>query len=277
MEIIIFPNASTGCAHAAQMIEKLIRTKPQAVLGLATGSTPIPVYQHLIEKYQKENLDFSKVTTFNLDEYLGLDPSHCASYRHYMYENLFSKINIPEDQTHIPHGLAPDIEAHCTAYEATIIKAGGIDLQLLGIGGEGHIGFNEPSSSLSSRTRVKTLMPRTREDNKQFFKAGEEVPPHVLTRGIGTIMEARTILLLAFGERKAEAIARSLEGPLTARIPASILQMHRNTVVLLDEASASKLEMKDYYRYVYENKCDINRSKTESMDISSMKTFSIPL
>ncbi len=261
MEIIIVPDAQSGCAYAARMIEKLIVRKPKAVLGLATGSTPIPVYQNLIEKHQKNNLDFSQVTTFNLDEYLGLDPSHPASYRYFMRENLFSKINIPENQIHIPDGLAHDISAHCAEYEADILKAGGIDLQLLGIGGEGHIGFNEPSSSLTSRTRVKTLIPRTREDNKRFFKPNEEVPHHVLTMGIGTIMEARTIVLLAFGAAKAEAIARSLEGPLTARIPASILQMHQNTVVLLDEAAASKLEMIDYYRYVYENKCDWQRVK----------------
>lgn len=257
MEIIILPDALTGCAHASLMIEKLVRNKPQAVLGLATGSTPIPVYQDLIRKHQKESLDFSKITTFNLDEYLGLDPSHPASYHSFMRENFFSKINIPAEQIHIPNGLAQDRAVHCAEYEAAIINAGGIDLQLLGIGGEGHIGFNEPSSSLSSRTRVKTLIPRTREDNKRFFKPSEKVPHHVLTMGIGTIMEARTILLLAFGEKKAEAIARSLEGPLTARIPASILQMHRNTVVILDEAAASKLEMKDYYRYVFEHKCDL--------------------
>ncbi len=254
MEIIILPDATTGGAYAARMIEKLVRNKPKAVLGLATGSTPIPVYQNLIQKHQEENLDFSQVTTFNLDEYLGLDPSHPASYHSFMREHLFSKLNIPQSQIHIPDGLAPDIEAHCAAYEAAIVKAGGIDLQLLGIGGEGHIGFNEPSSSLTSRTRVKTLIPRTREDNKRFFKPEEAVPHHVLTMGIGTIMEARTILLLAFGDGKAEAIARSLEGPLTARIPASILQMHPKTIVLLDEGSASKLEMKDYYRYVYEHK-----------------------
>jgi glucosamine-6-phosphate deaminase len=257
MEIIIFPDALTGCGHAVQMIDKLVRNKPLAVLGLATGSTPIPVYQGLIKRHREESLDFSSVSTFNLDEYLGIDPSHPASYHSFMRENFFSKINIPANQIHIPDGLTQDIERHCAEYEAAIVKAGGIDLQLLGIGGEGHIGFNEPSSSLSSRTRVKTLTPRTREDNKRFFKPEEKVPHHVLTMGIGTIMEARKILLLAFGEKKAEAIARSLEGPLTSRIPASILQMHQNTVVILDEAAASKLEMKDYYRYVYDHQCDI--------------------
>jgi glucosamine-6-phosphate deaminase len=261
MEIIIHPDAKTGCEYASKIISNLIRQKPNAVLGLATGSTPIPVYQSLIQKHKTAGLDFSQVKTFNLDEYIGVSPTHSASYHHYMKSHLFDHIHIRPENTNLPNGLAPDIEAHCNEYEAQIKHAGGIDLQLLGIGGEGHIGFNEPSSSLASRTRVKTLIQRTRDDNKKFFLPGEEVPEHVITMGIATIMEAKTILLLAFGAAKAEAIARSLEGPITARIPASILQMHPKTIVLLDDAAASKLEMADYYRHVYDRKCEWQRVK----------------
>ncbi|MES2307492.1 MAG: glucosamine-6-phosphate deaminase [Verrucomicrobiota bacterium] len=261
MEIIIQPDAKAGCEYASKLISNLIKQKPNAVLGLATGGTPVPVYQSLIQKHKNEGLDFSKVKSFNLDEYIGIQPTHSASYQYYMKTNLFDHVNIRPENAKVPNGMASDIEAHCQDYEAQIKAAGGLDLQLLGIGGEGHIGFNEPSSSLASRTRVKTLITRTREDNKRFFLPGEEVPHHVITMGIGTIMEARTIVLLAFGASKAEAIAHSLEGPITSRIPASILQMHPKTIVLLDEAAASKLEMADYYRHVYANKCDWQRVK----------------
>lgn len=259
MEIIIHQNSQSACEYAARMIEKLILKKPNAVLGLATGGTPVPVYQSLIEKHQKSGLDFSKVTSFNLDEYVGVAPDHETSYHRFMKENLFSKINISPEKTHIPDGLTKDVDAHCAEYEKQIIAAGGIDLQLLGIGAEGHIGFNEPSSSLQSRTRIKTLLERTREDNKRFFAPGEKVPHHAITMGIGTIMEARTVVLLAFGKSKAKAVAESVEGPISARMPASILQMHPKAVILLDEASASELEMKDYYQYVYAHKCDWQR------------------
>lgn len=213
----------------------------------------------MIEKQEKAGLDFSKVSSFNLDEYVGVAPDHATSYHRFMKENLFSKINIHPQNTHIPDGLTEDVEKHCAEYESLIAKSGGIDLQLLGIGAEGHIGFNEPSSSLQSRTRIKTLIERTREDNKRFFAPGEKVPHHAITMGIGTIMEAKTVVLLAFGKSKAKAVAESVEGPISARMPASILQMHPKAIVLLDDASASELEMADYYRYVYENKCDWQR------------------
>lgn len=259
MEIIIHPDAQTGCLYASKLISNLIKQKPNAVLGLATGGTPIPVYQSLIQKHQEEGLDFSKVRSFNLDEYVGVAPSHSASYHYYMKNHLFDHINILPENAKVPNGLALDIEAHCNDYEAQIKQSGGLDLQLLGIGGEGHIGFNEPSSSLASRTRIKTLIQRTRDDNKKFFQPGENVPEHVLTMGIATIMEAKTIVMLAFGASKSEAVARSLEGPITARIPASILQMHPKTIVILDDAAASKLEMRDYYRHVYKHKCEWQR------------------
>lgn len=254
MEIIITPDPAAASREAARFLAALIRRKPNAVLGLATGSTPVPLYRELIRMHLEEGLDFSGCTTFNLDEYVGLDADHPASYRRFMQENLFSSINIPAGRIHIPDGLAPDIPAHCAAYEKSIAEAGGIDAQVLGIGGDGHIGFNEPTSSLASRTRIKTLTRRTRSDNARFFGSEDAVPYHVITMGIGTIMEARAVLLLAFGENKAEAVAGAVEGPVTAGNPASILQMHPQAKIYLDENSASKLSRNDYYRWVFEQK-----------------------
>jgi len=236
------------------MIAKVIRSKPEAVLGLATGSTPLGLYRELIRMYREEALDFSAVTTFNLDEYVGLGPSHPASYHRFMHENLFSQINVRPELTHIPDGLAPDVPASCEEYEAKIRDAGGIDIQILGIGSDGHIGFNEPISSLASRTRIKTLTPRTRADNARYFDSPDDVPHHVITMGIGSIMDAREVLLLGFGAGKADALAAAIEGPVSAQVPASVLQLHPKAHVLLDEGSASKLQRSEYYRYVYDNK-----------------------
>ena len=252
MEIIIQETKQAAADVAARIIAGLLREKPDAVLGLATGSTPLPVYKRLIEM----NLDWSQVTTFNLDEYIGLPREHPQSYHTFMWENLFQHVNIREESIHIPDGNATDIPRHCGEYEDRIRKAGGIDLQVLGIGTDGHIGFNEPTSSLASRTRIKTLTQRTIEDNTRFFKSGEAVPHHVITMGIGTIMEARQNLLLAFGDNKAQAIAEAVEGPITSIHPASALQMHPVAKVCLDEAAASQLQRNDYYRWVYDNKPD---------------------
>jgi len=256
MELIISPDPASASRRAAALIAALVREKPDAVLGLATGSTPLRLYQELIRMHREEGLDFSKVRTFNLDEYLGLGPEHPASYRHFMRTNFFDHIGVDPTQTHIPSGLVNghDVPAECARYEELIRSAGGIDLQILGIGSDGHIGFNEPGSSLASRTRIKTLTKRTREDNARFFSSPDDVPHHVLTMGIGTIMESRTVLLLAFGESKASAIAGAVEGPITSSNPASILQMHQETKFLVDEGAASKLERSDYYRWVYDNK-----------------------
>ncbi len=254
MEIIILPSAQEACIYAARAVAGLITRKPTAVLGLATGSTPLPFYHELVRQHREEGLDLGQVTTFNLDEYVGLAPEHPASYHHFMRENFFSKVNIPASQTNVPDGLGTDIPATCQAYEADIAGAGGIDVQILGIGGDGHIGFNEPSSSLASRTRIKTLTQRTREDNAPFFSNPQEVPHHVITMGVGTIMETRHVILLAFGEKKAQAVAESVEGPITAMVPASVLQLHRQATILLDEGSASKLKRAEYYRWVFENK-----------------------
>ena len=256
MEIIIQPTAAGAAAISARIIAGLLRRKPDTVLGLATGSTPVALYQELVAM----NLDWSRVTTFNLDEYIGLPRAHPQSYYHFMWEHLFQHINIEDKNIHIPDGNAADIPAFCDSYEKLINDAGGIDLQLLGIGTDGHIGFNEPTSSLASRTRIKTLTKRTLEDNARFFGPAEAVPRHVITMGIGTIMEARHNLLLAFGGGKARAVADAVEGPVTANNPASALQMHRTVTVCLDDPAASLLSRADYYRWVYDNKPEWQKS-----------------
>jgi glucosamine-6-phosphate deaminase len=256
MEIIIQPDSKAASNIGARIVRKLMQTKYDCVLGLATGSTPLQLYKELVRMHKKEGLDFERVTTFNLDEYVGLAADHPASYNSFMWENLFNHINIPKHRVHIPDGLAPDIPAFCKLYEGAIKAAGGIDLQVLGLGTDGHIGFNEPSSSLSSRTRIKTLTQQTLKDNAPFFEGEDKVPPHVITMGVGTIMDSGKCLLLAFGEKKAEAVANMVEGPLKAMVPASMLQMHPEAIVIVDEAAASKLEKADYYRWVYDNKPD---------------------
>lgn len=254
MEIVIQPTAEAAGIVAAKIIAQFVRRKPDAVLGLATGSTPLGTYREIVRMHREDTLDFSRVRTFNLDEYVGLAHEHPQSYHAFMQENLFRHINVPRENIRIPNGLAADVPAECAAYEQAIRAAGGIDLQVLGIGTDGHIGFNEPSSSLASRTRIKTLTERTRGDNARFFGSAEEVPIHVITMGVGTIMDARQVLLLAFGEGKAKAIADAVEGPVMAMNPASILQMHPVAKCLIDEAAASKLARREYYQWVYDRK-----------------------
>ncbi len=241
MEIIIKVNAEAAGLLAAGLIAEKIRTNPKTVLGLATGGTPLPVYEELVRLYRQENLDFSSVTTFNLDEYVGLGGEDANSYCRFMWENLFNHINIAPERVHIPNGLAEDMEAHCLEYEDRIQQAGGIDLQLLGIGANGHIGFNEPNSSFASRTRVVNLAPETVKANRRFFPAEEDVPRRAVTMGIGTILESRSCLLLAAGENKAEALAAALEAPVSSSVPASALQSHPRTTVICDRAAAAKL------------------------------------
>lgn len=254
MEVLIQPTKQAAYALGGRWIARLLREKPNAVLGLATGSTPVPLYEELFRLHREEGLDFKNVTTFNLDEYMGLAPTHAASYHHFMREKLFRHINIDEKNTHIPDGLTTDVPGTCRKYEEAILAAGGIDLQILGIGGDGHIGFNEPSSSLASRTRIKTLTERTRQDNAPFFDRVEDIPRHVITMGVGTIMDAREIVLLAFGEAKAKTLADAAEGPVTASVPASILQFHQKATILCDEAAASQMTRAEYYRWVHANK-----------------------
>ncbi|MGC1461890.1 MAG: glucosamine-6-phosphate deaminase [Terracidiphilus sp.] len=250
MEIIIQPTPAAATSVAARVIARLLQEKPHAVLGLATGSTPLLLYRELIAM----KLDWRKVTTFNLDEYVGLAAAHPQSYHSFMWENLFQHVNIAKKNVHIPDGMTKNIPKFCAQYEKQICEAGGIDLQVLGIGSDGHIGFNEPTSSLASRTRIKTLTPQTVRDNARFFGSETKVPHHVITMGIGTILEARQCLLLAFGAKKARAIAAAVEGPITAINPASILQMHPVAKACLDDAAASRLQRADYYRWVYANK-----------------------
>lgn len=252
MEIIIQPTPEAASTIAARIIARVLRNKPNAVLGLATGSTPLMLYRELA----RMKLDWSGVTTFNLDEYVGLPADHPQSYHVFMWENLFQHVNIKKENVHIPDGMAKDVPAFCLKYEEQIHKAGGIDVQVLGIGSDGHIGFNEPTSSLASRTRIKTLTQETLKDNARFFGKDEQVPHHAITMGIGTIMESRQVVMLAFGKNKAKAMAEAVEGPITSMNPASVLQMHAVTKVCLDEASASQLQKSDYYRWVYDNKPD---------------------
>jgi glucosamine-6-phosphate deaminase len=259
MEIIIQPDSDTASAVAARLVARGVREKSDCVLGLATGNTPLQLYRELIRLHRDDGLDFSHVTTFNLDEYVGLAPEHPASYRRYMQENLFGQVNVPERNIHIPDGLAADVPTHCRHYEDAIRAADGIDVQILGIGADGHIGFNEPTSSLASRTRIKTLGEKTRHDNAVHFDSLDAVPRHVITLGVGTIMESRLCVLLAFGEKKAAAVAKMVEGPVTAMVPASALQAHPNAKVFLDESAACGLERADYYRWVYDHKPDWQR------------------
>lgn len=243
MEVIVKENYEEMSKLAAELIADVVRKKPRGVLGLATGSTPVGTYKEIIRMHKEEGLDFSQIVTFNLDEYVGLPPDHPESYRYFMNENLFNHINIRMENTHVPDGMAKDIPAHCREYESMIKEAGGIDVQLLGIGANGHIAFNEPGSSLGSRTRVKTLTEKTRQDNARFFDNDiNQVPKYAITMGIGTILESRKLILLANGENKADAIARAIEGPITAQCPASVIQLHRDAIVIVDKAAASKLK-----------------------------------
>lgn len=250
MRVIIHQTGDEAGLAAAQWVARLVRQKPKAVLGLATGSTPLTVYRELIRLHRQEGLDFSRVTTFNLDEYVGLAGTHPQSYRYFMEENLFRHLNVAPERTHVPDGRALDFDQHCENYEQQIRQAGGIDLQLLGIGSDGHIAFNEPGSSLGSRTRIKMLAGQTIRDNARFFGGADQVPKMAVTMGVGTILDSRQCLLLAAGSHKAEAIREAVEGPVTAQVTASALQLHRDVIVILDEAAASRLARRDYYDQV---------------------------
>ena len=254
MRVIIESDRDAVSRRAAGIVADLVRRKPACVLGLATGSSPLGTYRELIRMHREEGLDFSQVTTFNLDEYVGLPPAHPQSYRYFMQTNLFDHINVDPQRTHIPDGRALDFATACAKYEQQIHAAGGIDLQILGIGSDGHIAFNEPGSSLGSRTRLKTLARETIRDNARFFGSEDDVPKMAVTMGVGTILESRRCVLLAMGEGKADAIERTVEGPVTAQVTASALQLHREVIVVLDEAAAAKLARREYY-------ADVERSQ----------------
>lgn len=249
MLVIIKKNYDEVSKEAANMVADLIRRKPNCVLGFATGGTPLGLYKELIRMHKEEGLDFSKVNTFNLDEYVGLPPEHPQSYHFFMWENLFRHVNVDPRYVHIPQGMAKDINEFCDWYEERIKYYGGIDLQILGIGANGHIAFNEPGSSLGSRTRIKTLKKETRWDNKRFFERDEDVPTYAITMGVGTIMDSKSLLLLASGKSKADAIKATVEGPITALYPATIVQMHRKAFIICDEGAGSLLS-KEYSGYL---------------------------
>lgn len=242
--------------RGAEIVAEVVRQKPDAVLGLATGSTPEGLYKWLIDIARRENLDFSQVTTFNLDEYEGLPAGHPQSYHAFMWEHLFEGLGLREEQTNLLSGIAPDLAAECVEYEERIRQSGGIDIQVLGIGGDGHIAFCEPGSSLAGRTSVVALHPQTISDNARFFDTEEEVPRRALSMGVGSILDARACLILAKGEGKAEPWAGMIEGPVSSQCPASGLQLHPWTIAISDTDAASKLKNVDYYQHVDRERTD---------------------
>src|SRR6266571_3809033 len=251
MEVVIKRDYEQMSKAAAQIVVDVLNTKPNAVLGMATGSTPLGLYQELVRLHKAGEVDFSRVTTFNLDEYVGLPPNHEQSYHYFMHEHFFQHVNIPRHNINIPSGTTSNYPAFCQWYEGRIAECGGIDLQILGIGSDGHIAFNEPGSSLSSRTRLKTLSKQTIDDNARFFERREDVPVYAITMGVGTILEAKTLVLLGHGANKASAVAAMVEGPVTSMVTASAIQLHRDSIVIVDEEAATGLTMRDYYEFIY--------------------------
>jgi glucosamine-6-phosphate deaminase len=257
MEVVILRNSEEIGGLAADTFEKLLDRKPAAVLGLATGSSPLSIYDELANRYRQGRISFKQARGFTLDEYVGLPAAHPERYRNVIDTTFVSRVDFAPGAVQGPDGLAADIPAACAAYDQAIRDAGGVDLQILGIGTDGHIGFNEPGSSLASRTRIKTLTRQTRVDNARFFDGDlDAVPTHCLTQGLGTIMEARHILLVATGRGKAEAVHHMVEGAVTSMWPGSILQHHPHVTVLLDDAAARRLQLADYFRETYQAKPD---------------------
>ena len=256
-EIIIVKSQEEAGKIYARCTADLIRRKPDCVLGLATGSSPLAAYQALADLVHKEGIDVSQVRGFALDEYAGLDPAHPQSYRSTINRTVVEPLGLDPAKVQVPNGNLDTIEDAGRVYDQAIKDAGGVDLQILGIGTDGHIGFNEPGSSLASGTRIKTLTEQTRIDNARFFDNDmDQVPTHCITQGIGTILKARQLVLLAFGAGKAEAVAESVEGGISSFCPASALQMHPHATVIVDEAAASRLRNRDYYKWAYANKPD---------------------
>ncbi|WP_042363739.1 glucosamine-6-phosphate deaminase [Streptacidiphilus neutrinimicus] len=252
MEVVIVPDAAAGGELIATAIADLLTRKPDALLGVATGSTPLPIYQALAAKVRSGEVDASRARICQLDEYVGLRAGHPESYRSTVLREVVEPLGLGESSFTGPDGNAADITAACAAYDQALADAGGVDLQLLGIGTDGHIGFNEPCSSLASRTRIKTLTEQTRIDNARFFDDDiDQVPHHVITQGIGTILDARHLVLLATGAGKADAVAATVEGPVSALVPASALQLHPHATVVVDEAAAKGLKLADYFRATY--------------------------
>src|SRR5690348_8364784 len=251
MEVMVMPSYEAMSLAAAKLVADVLNAKPNAVLGMATGSTPLGVYKELVRMHRDEGLDFAQITTFNLDEYVGLQRQHPQSYHYFMHENFFRHVNVAPGNIYIPSGTTSNYRSFCEWYEHRIKDCGGIDVQILGIGSDGHIAFNEPGSSLSSRTRLKTLAKQTIDDNARFFERREDVPVYAITMGVGTILDARKLVLVASGKAKAKAIAQAIEGPVTSMVTASALQLHRDAIVIVDEEAAAGLAMRDYYQFIY--------------------------
>lgn len=258
MEIVVLPSPEAACLRAARIVADLIRANPAAVLALPTGATPQAIYEELVRQHRAEGLSFARVNAFSLDEYVGVPPQHPGSFRRTLEEALYRHVDLPAAQAHAPDGTAADLSEACARYEAQIADAGGLDLALLGLGRDGHIAFNEPTSSLQSRTRIKTLAEETRAANQAAF-GQEAVPRHALTMGIATILSARRCVLVAFGDAKAGAVARLVEGPLTAMVPASALQLHARATIIVDQAAAARLTLRGYYDTVAAAKPDWQR------------------
>lgn len=254
MEVVVLSSAEEIAAEAAARVEKRVRANPALTLGLATGSTPGPLYRELGRRHRENGLSFARTRAFLLDEYVGLDPDHPEAYRNVILNDFVSLVDIPAAAVRSLDGNAADLPAECEQFEQEIRAAGGVDVQILGIGSDGHIAFNEPTSALTSRTRVEVLAQQTREDNARFFSSLEEVPVHALTQGLGTIMEADEILLIATGAQKAAAVARFVEGPISAMCPATVLQYHEKITIYVDDAAASQLQMREYYEHMYRNR-----------------------
>ena len=241
MQVYVAESYADMSRKAANILSAQVILKPDTVMGLATGSSPVGTYQQLIEWYKKGDLDFAQVRTVNLDEYAGLAPEHSQSYRRFMQENFFDHINIPRESTHVPNGLAPDLEAECRRYNQVIQSLGGIDIQLLGMGHNGHIGFNEPGQAFELETHVVDLTDNTIEANARFFASRDEVPRQAITMGIKSIMQAQRIVMVVSGEDKADIVRAAFAGPVVPQVPASILQMHPNFILVGDKAALSKL------------------------------------
>ena len=253
MEVVICPDEAQVGAVAADRVIAQLEGRQTPVLGLATGSSPLNLYAELQRRASAGDVDFSHALGFALDEYVGLDPEHPLSYRQTIDRTVVRPLGMNPARVRVPNGFVADLQAAAEDYEEAIREAGGVDVQILGIGSNGHIGFNEPTSSFSSRTRVKTLTQQTREDNARFFKEGETVPTHCVTQGLGTIMDAHNLVMVASGAAKADIVAAMIEGPVSAMCPASILQFHRRAFVIIDEAAATKLQYADYFRHVAAN------------------------
>ncbi len=253
MEVIIRPDTASAVRLTARIIADLVNAKPDCNLGLATGGTMEAVYADLVKMNKAGEVDFSRVRSFNLDEYVGLGPQDPNSYRYYMNHHLFDHVNIDKSRTNLPNGIAENEAAECDRYEKAIKAAGGIDLQLLGIGRDGHIAFNEPMTSLKSRTHCQALTPETWRQNSIYFDPPESMPMRAFTMGVGTILDSRRALMLITGDAKADIAAKAIEGPVCAMVTASALQLHPDAVVILDAAAAAKLTLTDYYEWAFKH------------------------